>query len=503
MRASRRWCGAALRRALARIAGELVRRRAWEPLGFVRLADYVRERPGMSPRELHDLARVDAKLAGLPGIDRALTTGRLGWTKARLLSRVATPEDEGRWLEAARGLSAEALARGVRACDVGALEAGGAEPPEEDERERAMLRVRVPPRVKTKWGAVKRTLRRVTGEWLPTEACVELTLAEVLSAIRLDEGPEEPPSLARQVRSGGVAPEPAPTPGLPDAAPAEPSPFELALVAGLEGASLRELDARLCRAAALERGLLARLGPLLLAFVELRGPRALAFRSLDAHARERLGISPRKAWALVRLERACRRAPALGEAWHAGALTVSQAQVLVPLVLAEGSEPFHTGWIARACEVTVRRLEDDVEHALAAGTFDPSRLPALPDLGGPADRTACPGGVQTGARPTHAETDVWSANVSADVAGLFRACLASVARRLRTGPGGALEAMFDHATDSWWVSTPRALCAAHHQRCVHGGVIHISGRAPDGLVFEMPLGRFRSGDREAFSLRPL
>jgi hypothetical protein len=38
------------------------------------------------------------------------------------------------------------------------------------------------------------------------------------------------------------------------------------------------------------------------------------------------------------------------------------------------------------------------------------------------------------------------------------------------------------------------LCAAHHQRCVHAGLIRIRGRAPEGLVFEMPLGRFRSGD---------
>jgi hypothetical protein len=28
----------------------------------------------------------------------------------------------------------------------------------------------------------------------------------------------------------------------------------------------------------------------------------------------------------------------------------------------------------------------------------------------------------------------------------------------------------------------------------HGGSIRISGRAPDRLVFEMPLGRFASGD---------
>jgi hypothetical protein len=38
------------------------------------------------------------------------------------------------------------------------------------------------------------------------------------------------------------------------------------------------------------------------------------------------------------------------------------------------------------------------------------------------------------------------------------------------------------------------LCAAHHQRCVHGGLIRIRGRAPEALVFEMPLDRFGSGD---------
>jgi hypothetical protein len=155
------------------------------------------------------------------------------------------------------------------------------------------------------------------------------------------------------------------------------------------------------------------------------------------------------------------------------------------------------------------------------------------------DPLALPEGVQIGARPmARQETDVWVANVPADVARLFRACLCSVARRLNASPGRALEAMFDHAVASWWVPTPRAhrlfardgwrctvpgctsqrnlhahhvlfrsaggsddlanlttLCAAHHQRGVHEGVIRISGRAPGALVFELPLGSFRSGDR--------
>jgi hypothetical protein len=39
------------------------------------------------------------------------------------------------------------------------------------------------------------------------------------------------------------------------------------------------------------------------------------------------------------------------------------------------------------------------------------------------------------------------------------------------------------------------LCAAHHQRGVHTGLIRISGHAPDALVFELPVGRSASGDR--------
>jgi hypothetical protein len=524
--------GAPLRRALARVAGEFGRRRAWEPLGFARAADYARERPGLSARELHDLAHVDSLLAKLPAIDAALSTGRLGWTKARLLCRVATPEDEARWLDAAGRLSATALAREVRAIDVGSLAAGAAEPDDDDAGAREVLRVRVPRRVKTKWGDVKRTVRRVAGEWLPNETCVELVAAEVLSAIRLEVDPEEPPPLAKEARSAASDPELVPAPLPAHAAPEPASPFVAALVADLEGADPRELDRRLCRAAALERGVLARIAPLLLALADARGPWQLGFRSLDAYARERLGLSPRKARALLRLERACALSPALREAWRAGAITGSQAQLLVPLVLAPGSEPFHPGWTARAAEVTVRRLEDDVEHALASGRFDPALLPELPEF------PAYPAGVQTGAEPTaRGDTDVWVAHVPAEVGRLFRACLCTVARRLGT-PGAALEAMFDHFNDTWFCSTPRAyrvferdgyrctvpgctaqrnlhahhvlfrsrggrddlanlvtLCAAHHQRGVHRGVVRISGRAPEALVFELPLCVYRSGDR--------
>jgi hypothetical protein len=514
---------APLRRAVARVAGGLVEARSWEPLVFARLADYARERPGLSARELHDLAHVDAALAELPAIDAALAGGRLGWTKARLLGRVAMAGDEARWLEVAGRLSAAALAREVRGCDVGA---GAQVAPDDEPGEREALRVRVPQRVLAKWGHVKRTLRCVAGEWLPTETCAELVAAEVLSAVRLDTNAARPPAPSAALRMVGAC-DPGPGPeALAAAAPVPTSPFVAALTDGLDAAGPRDLDARLRRAAALEQGLLVRLGPLLLAFVAAGGPAAFGFRGLDGYARERLAMSPRKARALLRVERACVRSAPLAAAWRSGRLSWSQAQALV---LAPGSEPFHEAWLARAGSVTMRRLQDDVDFALASGEFDPALLPQLPT------------GVQIGARPMLQESnETWVANVPADVGRLFRACLHTVQRRLDASPGTALEAMFDRCIatwrarpgrppaehrvferDGWRCTVPgctsqrnlhahhvvfrsaggsdedanlTTLCALHHQRGVHAGVIRVSGRAPDGLVFELPLGRFGSGD---------
>jgi hypothetical protein len=57
--------GAPLRRSLAAIAGRLVATRAWERLGFARLADHARERAGLSARQVYDLAHVDGAASRL------------------------------------------------------------------------------------------------------------------------------------------------------------------------------------------------------------------------------------------------------------------------------------------------------------------------------------------------------------------------------------------------------------------------------------------------------
>src|SRR4029453_13185450 len=116
--------GGPRRRALAALAGRLVATRAWDRLGYVRLRDYARERLGLSARQVQDLAHVDRELRRPPRIDASFVAGRITWTKARLLCRVATPADEQPWLDLAQRLTARALAREVRAVDARSLAAG-------------------------------------------------------------------------------------------------------------------------------------------------------------------------------------------------------------------------------------------------------------------------------------------------------------------------------------------------------------------------------------------
>ena len=196
---------APLRRALAKVAGRLVATRSWERLGFARLRDYAVERLGVSGRHLQELARVGGALGELAGVDAALSAGQLSWTQARLLCRVATRESQASWLDTAAGMSAQALAREVRAVDARAIENGGSTAPasSEDEevwpRETVQLHCSAPTR--GKWCHTRQLANRIAGERLSPSACAEAVTAEVLSTIGLDaeievEGDDAPASAS-------------------------------------------------------------------------------------------------------------------------------------------------------------------------------------------------------------------------------------------------------------------------------------------------------------------
>jgi len=533
--------GGATRRELSRAAGGLVGIRGWERLGFARLADYAVERLGVSGRELQDLARVDAALRSLPRVDAALAAGRISWTKARLLARIATAEDEGRWLGVAKALSARALSREVRRVDAGSLEAGAlvAEMAEEEagEGRRETLQLRCTPETKAKWHRARMLVCRVAGQRLGPWQCAEAVAAEVLSAVPLDAIDAPADDLA---------------PVMADMRPGSPHPAAAAsrlpraerrarrARAGDEadGSDPFALDARPRELVAVEQRSEAELAEVLRAVAEEGLHRVRGFATLDSYARDELGISPRRARMLLRLARAANRVPELAWAWRTGWLSFLRAYTLVPVVLAA---PAHArGWIARARRVTCRRLEEEVDRALLAADLDPAgfagdgALPVGASRSPSVERQAGAQATATG------ETCRLMINGPSEVIRLLRATLCTVRRRMESrtercpSQGEAFAAMLDaalaewlarakgrvrraervYARDGWRCTVPgcssyrnlerhhvvfrsrggshalanrTTLCAWHHHRGVHAGRVRCTGNAPDGLRFELGL----------------
>jgi hypothetical protein len=440
---------APLRRVLARIAGRLVATRAWERLGFARLEDYARERVGLSARQLYDLAHVDAALSGLPRVEVAFVGGALPWSKARLLCRVAEAGDEARWVALARSLCVRGLEREVRAVDRGSLEAGALAPDLDEDgaptSPRKTVQVHCTPYVQGKWWRARWFAQRVAGEKLPPWACMEAVVAEVLSALPLAHDALAEIRVTEEAGAAARAfhPEAANvcTTHARDEAPPAPAEVPLylrPLVDGLGEADAFGLDARLRRVVALEQRTWAEAGWLLAVVASERRYLALGHRSLASYARERLGLSPRKARALLRLERAGALCPALRAAYRDGTLSWVQAQAVDAMF----------------------------EHAFEAWSVYAPHVPREHRV---------------------FERDGWRC----------------------TAPGcSSLRNLHDHhvvfrsAGGSDALSNRTTLCAWHHLRGVHAGIIRCAGEAPDALTFELglraagpPLARYRGEQR--------
>ncbi len=539
-----------LRRVLAALAEGLVARDAPARLGYARLRDYARERLGLSARQLRDLARVHRALAGLPALERALVANELAWSKVRLLARVASAEDEAAWIARAREMPTRRLEQAVRAS------APHLDPEDLDEAlPETRVRVRCTPAVCEKWALAREMAERMAGQRLRAGEALELVAAEVFSAISIApafcEGAEKPEAGRRSEASGSAAAEPVPA----ARAPARELPSPVAsLAAGLEEADAFELDRRLRQAVRLEQTLDAAIAPLLRRVVsrdyEWRGD----YRALASYASEELGISAGKARALLRLERAGDVCPELRDSYRSGRLSWVKAHCLLPLLLLDLPGEWRPAWVAWAERVTVRRLAADVERALLlrAGhdlawhrcKYHPERAQ---DPIPPGERQLCAPDVDLEA------TQELAFRVPREVAWLYGAVREMLRSKLRreTGrfltDGEVFDGLLDGALLTWTLREPRArrpdpvverdgylcavpgctsrrnlhdhhivfrsacgsdapenrttLCAFHHQRGLHAGLLRIRGRAPGELLFELglrpgaaPLVRYRSGD---------
>ncbi|HEX5066741.1 MAG TPA: hypothetical protein VFY49_11555 [Myxococcota bacterium] len=514
---------------MAAIAERFAARRAHERLCYARLSDYARERPGLSPRQLQELARVHRALTDLPSLECALVANRLPWSKVRLLARVATRADEQAWIALAERLPTRLLEQEVR------RSARLGDDDGEDVEPTTRIALRCTPAVRAKWDLVRELAERVAGSRLRGRDVLELVVAEACSQVAVAPESGAVPDEQRFAQSGRASEGARRTARAP--APGLPLPIA-ALGANLEHADAFELDRRLCQAVRLEQTLDAAMAPLLRrvcsAEYEWRGD----YRRLPAYARDELGMSAGKARALLRLERGAELCPELRQAHRSGRLSWVKARCLLPLLLLDLPGSWRGVWVAWAERVTVRRLERDVERALLlrAGhdaawhrcKSDPERAQ---DPIPPHERQLCAHDLDLEA------TEPLEWRVPRGVAALFAA--------LRTRL--SFEEMLDHALVTWLLRDPAAprpdpvierdgyrclvpgcssrrnlhdhhvtfrsaggsddpanrvtLCAFHHQRCLHAGRMRIRGRAPDALVFELglrpggaALARYRSGD---------
>ncbi len=406
-----------MRRELGEAARAFVRRRAYRRLGFVRLSDYARERLGVSARLLESAAWLATRLDALPAVARAYDRSELSWTQARAICKVAGAADEHQWLELARRSTVETLER---------LAARGRQPdavppdPEADAKEidgepAVRWRFVCPARVRALWRRALELASRVAGEPLAGWRAAEVIAAEGSSGRPSgtslgDRALIEAMRLARRVRPGTrhagdassaraetgetvggasmlgqraasadsrVPPHP---PLLAQTAtgdllvsPSSPFPAHLSLSNSLITAAPPPshppapsdpfaLEARLSEAMRVLRTIEPRIGRLLRAVVDRRIYRSFGHSTVADYARDRLGISTRKAWALLKVEKATLRSADLDGAYRDGRLSWVRTLSVLPVLDRHNA----AAWIARAETVTVRRLNDEVEWVLTS-----------------------------------------------------------------------------------------------------------------------------------------
>ncbi len=460
-----------LREALARVAARFVSTQGWSWLGYARLGDYAREGLGTSARSVQDWACVGARLDELPELRGALTSGRLPWSKVRLLARSVEAANERGWIGYAEQQSVKTLEGELRAVDRGALETGAIERAQEEKDTR--VRISVPFSLAMKWQRTKRQASRIEGVELSAGEVLERVTAEVLAALPVqlevvdDDAGDDPVGFQFARSCSSAAPSAEAFSWLPAVVegglPPVPA-FLSRLVEGLDEADAFELDARLRQVIRLEQRLDAQIAALVRVVTapeyEWSGQRP----TKAALARELLGMSPSKLRALLRIERVGDQCPPLREAYRDGALSWSQADTLAPLLDRDFDGGWREEWVRYAHGVTGLRLKEAVEQAKFLRDTDPEVYERHRE--DPAwfasphaeeedpDRQKC-------ARPRRfGEPIRISFEAASDVVKLFRAVLCTVRRAIERDSGRlpseaeGFEAMLAHVLDGWDVDDP-------------------------------------------------
>ena len=89
--------------------GEVMNRGLYRDLGHSSINQYADQELGFSKSKIGDFIRLATQLKKLPAVREAMVSGEIGYTKARELVSVATPETQDTWLKAAKGTRKELI----------------------------------------------------------------------------------------------------------------------------------------------------------------------------------------------------------------------------------------------------------------------------------------------------------------------------------------------------------------------------------------------------------
>jgi hypothetical protein len=95
---------------------EFDQREGWGHHGAKSCAHWLAWRTSLAPGAAREWVRVARALENLPALSEAMRKGEVSYSKARALSRIATPETESELVELARAGTAEHIEKIVRAC---------------------------------------------------------------------------------------------------------------------------------------------------------------------------------------------------------------------------------------------------------------------------------------------------------------------------------------------------------------------------------------------------
>jgi hypothetical protein len=105
--------------ALATLLFELKTSRRFGERGHASVEDYAFAELDLPVRQTRDLIAIAKRLGRLPALAAAFQAGRLGYTKAREVVRIATPETDAAWTQRACESTSRTLERQVAAAGLG------------------------------------------------------------------------------------------------------------------------------------------------------------------------------------------------------------------------------------------------------------------------------------------------------------------------------------------------------------------------------------------------